>query len=119
FQKEGEGYQVLDNGAKIGNIFNISMNVLEWCRDYDATLEIDGTVFDANITKSDFVRWYNIDTSSLSGGSKTLLFTLTDTFGNTATIEISDISTAPISIWFSITGLLVVGSIIYIKRRNK
>ncbi|MHA1200927.1 MAG: alkaline phosphatase family protein [Candidatus Heimdallarchaeaceae archaeon] len=119
FQIEGEDYQVLDNGAKIGNVFNISMNVLEWCRDYDATLEIDGTVFDANITRSDFVRWYNVDTSSLSGGSKTLLFTLTDTFGNTATIEISDISTAPISIWFSITGLLVVGSIIYIKRRNK
>lgn len=119
FQIDGDPYQLLEDGSKIGNLFNISVDVLEWCRDYNATLEIDGTVFDADVVRSDFVRWYNVDTSSLSGGSKTLLFTLTDTFGNTATIEVSDISTAPISIWFSITGLLVVGSVIYIRRRNK
>ncbi|MBY9001832.1 MAG: alkaline phosphatase family protein [Candidatus Heimdallarchaeota archaeon] len=119
YQRNDEDYQLLSDGSRIGKLFNLSMSVLEWCTVYDATLEIDGIVFDANSTSSKSVRWYNVDTSSLSGGSKTLLFTLTDAFGNTATLEVNNVKTAPISMWISITGLLVLGSIIYIRKRNK
>jgi hypothetical protein len=119
YQRDDGDYEVLADGSKIGKLFNISMNILEWCTDFDATLEIDGIVFDANTTTSKNAKWLNIDASSFSGGSKILLFTLTDTFGNTVTLEINNVKTAPLSMWISITGLLVLSSIIYIRKRKK
>ena len=60
----------------------------------------------------------NVDTSELTGGGKTFLFTLTDTFGNKATLEINRVKAAPLSLWISITGLLALSSIIYIRKRK-
>ena len=116
--KDGE-WELLSEGSKIGKVFNISMNFFEWCTENNATLEIDGVVFDKTVSSSKNIRWYNIDTTDFSGGSKTLLFTLTDTFGNTATLEINNVKTVPFSMWISISGLLVLGSIIYLIKRKK
>ncbi|MHA2255921.1 MAG: hypothetical protein ACXAAM_07610, partial [Candidatus Heimdallarchaeaceae archaeon] len=107
------------DGSKIGKGNNIKMEILEWCTEFDATLEIDSVVINATTTKSNVVKWENIDTSSIKGDSKNLLFTLTDPFGNTATLEITDVNIAPISLWISISGFLVISSIIYIRKRNK
>ncbi|MHA1591568.1 MAG: alkaline phosphatase family protein [Candidatus Heimdallarchaeaceae archaeon] len=119
YQKDNEAYDTLSDGSRIGKVFNISMNLFEWCTEFDATLEIDGIVFDANTTTSKNAKWLNIDASSFSGGSKVLLFTLTDTFGNTVTLEINNVKTAPLSMWITISGFLVLGSIIYIRKRKK
>ncbi|MBY9000763.1 MAG: hypothetical protein KGD64_07620 [Candidatus Heimdallarchaeota archaeon] len=119
YQRDNGDFEALTDGSKIGKLFNISMNILEWCTEYNATLEIDGIVFDANTTTSSNAKWYDIDTSSLSGGSKTLLFTLTDKFGNTVTLEVNNVKTAPLPMWFSISGLLMLSSIIYIRKRKK
>ncbi|MHA1447571.1 MAG: sulfatase-like hydrolase/transferase [Candidatus Heimdallarchaeaceae archaeon] len=119
YQTEDGEWETLTDGSKIGKVFNISMNFFDWCTENNATLEIDGAVFEENTSSSKNIKWYNVDTSSLSGGSKTLLFTLTDTFGNTATLEINNIKTVSNSMWISISGFLVLGSIIYLRKRKK
>ncbi len=119
YQRDGEELELLSDGSRTGKLFNITMNILEWCTENDATLEIDGIVFDANTTSSGLCKWINIDTSEMSGGGKTFLFTLTDTFGNTATLEIESVKAAPLSMWISISSLLAISSIIYIRKRNK
>ncbi len=119
YQRKDSDFELLTDGTRIKKGDNIKMNILEWCTESDATLEIDGIIFDADTTTSANVKWEDIDTSSVSGDSKTLLFTLTDPFGNTATLEIENVEIAPLSMWISISGLFVLSSIIYIRKRNK
>ena len=119
YQRAGGELKELTDGSRTGDLFNITMNILEWCTEIEAKLEIDGTVFDADTTASNLCKWINVDTSEMSGGGKTFLFSLTDTFGNTATLEIKRVKAAPLSMWISISGLLALSSIIYIRKRNK
>ncbi len=118
YQRDDGELKELKDGSRTGDLFNITINMLEWCTDIEATLAIDGVVFDADVTASDLCRWINVDTSEMSGGGKTFLFTITDTFGNTATLEINRVKAAPLSLWISITGLLVLSSIVYIRKRS-
>lgn len=118
YQRDGKELKELKDGSRTGDLFNITINMLEWCTEIEATLDIDGVIFDADVAASDKCQWINVDTSELSGGGKTFLFTITDTFGNTATLEFNRVKAAPLSMWISIVGLLVLSSIIYIRKRN-
>ena len=114
-----DGYESITDNTKISGIFNISLSILEWSPFQTATLAFGENVVNASASSSRSVVWYNLDSSIVGKGKDTFHFTLTDVFGNTLELDYIVTVKASFSLWISIGSLLVIGSIIYIKKRKK
>ncbi|MCE7747445.1 MAG: hypothetical protein GPJ51_03545 [Candidatus Heimdallarchaeota archaeon] len=113
-------YQELTEETKIADVFNISLSTFDWCNELVGELEVEDLTFESMNSKWSNVWFSNIDLSELKNGEKTFLFTVTDQFGNIGTYEITaNLKQASTSMWLSITGFLVIGSYLVLKRRKK
>lgn len=111
-------YQELTEETKITDVFNISLSTFDWCNNLSGELEVEGLVFKSTNSKWSDVWFSNIDLTELKNGEKIFHFTVTDPFGNIGTYDLNT-KLASISIWLSITGFLVIGSYLVLKRRKK
>ena len=118
-QINGEPYKLLEPRTKINDVFNISLQMIEWCDVLDAKLVVDDIIFEANSTSSMSIQWTNIDPSIFKSSTKIFHFEIEDTFGNKVEYDIEKVRMTPISFWFSVIGLLVVGVAFSRKRLKK
>ena len=123
YRYEGEEYSNLDENATINDVFTISMGVFDWCNRLTGILKVgDQEIYSTSSSYSRVV-WKDVDLTALEGGQVTFNITVSDVFDNTLDlmitpkINVSDGS--PISIWFSIIAVLVVGTAFYAKRKQK
>jgi len=110
--------QELTEETKLADVFNISLSTFDWCNNLSGELEVEGLVFKSMNSKWSNVWFSNIDLTELKNGEKIFHFTVTDPFGNIGTYDLNT-KLASISIWLSITGFLVIGSYLVLKRRKK
>ena len=116
----GSTYEELTAESKLTDVFNISLSTFDWDNDLAGKLEVDGLNFTSVGSRWSNVWFSNIDLSELKNGEKTFLFTVTDQFGNIGTYEIvANLKQASLSMWLSISGFLVIGSYLVLKRRKK
>ncbi|MCE7742051.1 MAG: sulfatase-like hydrolase/transferase [Candidatus Heimdallarchaeota archaeon] len=112
----------IDENASINAIFDISMGVFDWCNQLTGVLKVGDLEFLSTSSTYKRVKWGGIDLTSLEGGQITLNFTITDVFGNSVSQLIEtqvNVEEAPISLWFSIVGILAVGTATYMKKKQK
>jgi len=113
---------VLDEIAEINSVFDISMGVFDWCNQITGVLKVGDLEFNAISSTYKRVKWSGIDLTSLEAGDITFNFTITDVFGNSVTQLVEtqiNVKEAPISLWFSIIGILVIGTATYLKKKRK
>lgn len=116
----GSSSEELTADTKLTEAFNISLSILDWDENCVGELQIDDLTFESTSSNSFNVHFSNLNLTELKNGKKTFNFTVTDSFGNVNTFEITTrLKQASITIWFSITGFLVIGSYIVLKRRKK
>jgi hypothetical protein len=113
-------FTLIDETVQLPKTFDLNLEILDWCDDLTGVMEINGLEFIPSSTRSKMVSWTNVDLSSLESGEITLNFTLTDQYENTTNkliiAQITDES--PISLWFSLIGLMAIATVLYIKRNK-
>ncbi len=117
------GFILVEENIETNSIFDLNIGLLDWCEELTGVLEVGGLEFLSDSSTSRVVRWVDIDLTSLESGEITFNFTITDQFENTAnkliTTQIDFTDRSPISIWFSIIGVFVVATAVYLKRKQK
>lgn len=109
-------YQEINKKARIEGIVDIRLVVRDWCMALNGSLQIGDQVYYSASSTYKSVQWNDVDFSAIEGKTSELVFTITDKFGNSAT---STIKAAPTSVWFSMAGIFVIGSIYYFRRKRK
>ena len=119
YQIAGKLYAPMNESTKINEICNITVLIYDWCSNNIGIMKVDNLELTSTTSSWNNIVWKNIDLTSLEKGTKTFNVTITDTFGNTENKQfVSQVNAAPISVWFSILALLVVGTAVYLKKKR-
>jgi predicted AlkP superfamily pyrophosphatase or phosphodiesterase len=114
-----DSFGLITDGAEIKGTFDLKLDIIEWSPLRTAKVQIGDNVIDAYFNSSKSVLWKDLNPKNIGKGIQTLSFTLIDPFGNEATEEISLTLQAPAAFWASILPILLVSTIITIKRKKK
>ena len=114
-----DDFGYLYGDTEIKGTFDLKLEIKEWSPLRTATVQIGENIINADFNSSRTVRWDDLNPKDIGKGVQTLSFTLIDPFGNEATEEINLTLKAPAALWASILPIIVISTIITIKRKKK
>lgn len=117
--KDMDSFSLVTGGSEIKGTFDLKLDIIEWSPLRTATVQIGDNIIDADFNSSRSVRWDEVNPKNIGKGVQTLSFTLIDPFGNETTDEIILTLQAPASLWASILPILVLGTILTLKRKKR
>ncbi|NPD88556.1 MAG: sulfatase-like hydrolase/transferase [Asgard group archaeon] len=114
-----DNFDILSNDIEIKGNFDIKLDIKEWSPLRTATLQISDNTINADFNSSRRVDWFDVNPKDSGTGVQSLIFTLIDPFGNEATEEFSLTLKAPSAFWISILPILVISTVITLKRKKR
>jgi hypothetical protein len=115
----GNPLEELTSSVKLTETFNLTLITYDWDNTLNGVLEVDDQLFESSDSKYNRVWFYNLDMTDVKSGKKTFSFTVTDSFGNSDTLELTTTVKVSAPVWLSIIGFLVIGSTYLIINRRK